>query len=104
VTTLEQAAVIAVGRAMANVLPHCRLLVLASLLVATGAVAQPAAPTPEVHYQRRTVHDFSTLNIDGRRSRPDSGNIHTRKTATFRSMIRMRGHFRAEMLESANQL
>ena len=74
------------------------------VLASSAAMAQADAPEPEVRYQRRTVHDFSTLNVEGRRMRPDSGYIHTRKTTKFRSMISLRGHFRAEMLESANAL
>jgi hypothetical protein len=75
-----------------------------ALLAASASLAQRVEPVGEVRYQRRTLHDFSTLNVEGHRMRPDAGYIHTRKKTSFRNMIQLRGHFRAEMLESAKAL
>lgn len=83
-----------------------RLFVLiAALLAASVSFAQGAPTEPtQTRYHRTTKLDFSTMSIEGQLEQPDHAYILSKKKVRFRNLIKMRGHFRSEMMESVGEL
>lgn len=79
-------------------------LVIAGCLATLPAAAFAQAKEDKVEFKRRTVIDFSTLDITGRIVRPEATLIRGRGRTKFRPLIRSRGDFRPEMLKSIEQL
>ena len=89
-------------------------LVLAFVLVtASAAFAQdkPAGGGDSVVqegdktvFQKKTVIDFSDVNIEGELTKPEGSYIKNRKKTRFRNLIELRGNFRPELKKSAAAL
>jgi hypothetical protein len=82
------------------------LAILASLSLATGALAQDETITESdrVEFQKKTVIDFSDVSIEGELTKPEGSYIKNRKRTRFRNLIALRGDFRPEMKRSVSRL
>lgn len=86
-----------------------RLSILAAL--ALFATALPAAAQDNVIqeddktvYSKKTVIDFSDVNIEGELTKPEGSYMKTRKKTRFRNLIELRGNFRPELARSVSKL
>lgn len=77
-----------------------------SLLFCSTASAQPKpeAAKDTVRYERRTLIEFSDVQVTGEVTRPEGVLIRGHRNAKFRSLIRYRGDFRPELLSSLERL
>lgn len=57
-----------------------------------------------VVYQKKTVIDFSDVDISGELTKPEGQYIKNRKKTRFRSLIQLRGNFRPELHRSVSAL
>ena len=83
------------------------LTVFAALaLGATSVAAQDTVIQEEdrVEYRKKTVIDFSDVNIEGELTKPEGSYIKNRKKTRFRSLIELRGNFRPELRRSVSRL
>jgi hypothetical protein len=81
------------------------ILVVSCFVFATGlALAQEAAPAPDVTYKKKTVYDFDDDLVEGELQRPDGEYIDTRRKAKHSSLIKIRENFIPEMLKSAEDI
>jgi uncharacterized protein YdeI (BOF family) len=55
-------------------------------------------------YNKKTVIDFSDVNIEGELTKPEGSYIKNRKKTRFRNLIELRGNFRPELKRSVNAL
>ena len=55
-------------------------------------------------YNKKTVIDFSDVNIEGELTKPEGSYIKNRKRTRFRNLIELRGNFRPELKRSASAL
>ena len=55
-------------------------------------------------YNKKTVIDFSDVNIEGELTKPEGSYIKNRKKTRFRNLIELRGNFRPELKRSASAL
>ena len=55
-------------------------------------------------YQKKTVIDFSDVNIEGELTKPEGSYIKNRKKTRFRNLIELRGNFRPELQRSVSAL
>ena len=80
--------------------------VATALLGASAVVAQDNVITEadRVEYQKKTVIDFSDVNIDGELTKPEGSYIKNRKRTSFRNLIELRGNFRPELRRSVSKL
>jgi hypothetical protein len=70
-----------------------------------GAWAQDAvAGADGQQYQRKTVINFEDDTIEGDLKTPDGEYLEARKKARHRSLIKIREHFRRQVLQSAASL
>ncbi len=74
------------------------LLALACLLPAAAQAAPP------VIYEKHTVVTFGDDTVEGDLSRPDGQYVESRKRLRHQRLIRVREHFRAELLASVRRL
>lgn len=87
-------------------------LALIVALALIGAVAAPAAFAQDTVieegdktvYNKKTVIDFSDVNIEGELTKPEGSYIKNRKRTRFRNLIELRGNFRPELKRSASAL
>ena len=79
---------------------------LSVALFGTSAFAQDKVIQEEdrVEYQKKTVIDFSDVNIEGELTKPEGSYIKNRKKTRFRSLIELRGNFRPELRRSVSRL
>lgn len=75
------------------------ILLLGALLFAGTAAAQD-----DVSYKRKTVINFEDDTIEGDLKTPDGQYLEARKQMRHRSLIRIRTHFRREVLGSIAEL
>lgn len=76
-----------------------------SLLGASAAVAQDVIVEEDrTVYQKKTVIDFSDVNIEGELTKPEGSYIKNRKKTRFRNLIELRGNFRPELQRSVSAL
>lgn len=82
------------------------ILVASALALASTATAQTKSDTPKdtVRFQRRTLIEFSDVEVTGEVTRPEATLVNARTGARFRSLIRYRGDFRPELLSSLDAL
>ena len=80
-------------------------LLIASM-TAGAALAQDKVIQEEDRtvYNKKTVIDFSDVNIEGELSKPEGSYIKNRKKTRFRNLIELRGNFRPELRNSVNAL
>jgi len=55
-------------------------------------------------FSKKTVIDFSDVNIEGELTKPEGSYVKNRKKTRFRNLIEMRGDFRPELARSVNKL
>ena len=55
-------------------------------------------------YSKKTVIDFSDVNIEGELTKPEGSYIKNRKKTRFRNLIELRGNFRPELSRSVSKL
>ena len=73
-------------------------------------VVPALAEDTEIHegdktvYNKKTVIDFSDVNIEGELTKPEGSYIKNRKKTRFRNLIELRGNFRPELKRSASAL
>lgn len=86
---------------------------LSILLMPAAAFAQDDGPAPEVgqadsdadvQYQERTEYDFDGDDVTGSLIKPDGENITGQTHGKTSSLIKIRGDFIPEMLESVESL
>lgn len=81
-------------------------LALFLALASTTAFAQDTVIEEEdkVVYNKKTVIDFSDVNIEGELTKPEGSYIKNRKKTRFRNLIELRGNFRPELRRSVSAL
>lgn len=57
-----------------------------------------------VVFQKKTVIDFSDVDITGELTKPEGQYVKNRKKTRFRSLIELRGNFRPELHRSVSAL
>jgi len=73
----------------------------------TSALAQDTTYVQEgdkTVFSKKTVIDFSDVNIEGELTKPEGSYVKNRKKTRFRNLIEMRGDFRPELARSVNKL
>jgi hypothetical protein len=55
-------------------------------------------------FNKKTVIDFSDVNIEGELTKPEGSYIKNRKKTRFRNLIELRGHFKPELKRSVSSL
>jgi hypothetical protein len=89
-----------------------RLIVVAAFAIATSLAAGSAIAQEDnviresdrVEFQKKTVIDFSDVNIEGELTKPEGSYIKNRKKTRFRNLIQLRGNFRPELERSVSKL
>lgn len=81
------------------------------LVTAIVALAVPAAAEDtyvqegdKTVYNKKTVIDFSDVNIEGELTKPEGSYVKNRKKTRFRNLIELRGNFRPELSRSVSKL
>lgn len=74
---------------------------LAAPAIAQDAYVQEADKTV---FSKKTVIDFSDVNIEGELTKPEGSYVKNRKKTRFRNLIEMRGDFRPELSRSVSKL
>lgn len=83
------------------------LLVTAVFALAVPALAQDTTYVQESDktvYNKKTVIDFSDVNIEGELTKPEGSYVKNRKKTRFRNLIELRGNFRPELARSVSKL
>ena len=83
------------------------LLVTAVFALAVPALAQETTYVTESDktvYNKKTVIDFSDVNIEGELTKPEGSYVKNRKKTRFRNLIELRGNFRPELSRSVSKL
>lgn len=87
-----------------------RQKIVFSLLIASMMAGAASAQDKVIQeedrtvYNKKTVIDFSDVNIEGELSKPEGSYIKNRKKTRFRNLIELRGNFRPELRNSVNAL
>ncbi len=68
------------------------------------ALAQDSVEADKTVYSKKTVIDFSDVNIEGELTKPEGSYIKNRKKTRFRNLIELRGNFRPELARSVSKL
>lgn len=79
------------------------LAAIVGVWVVLGSVSVQAAGD-DVVYQKHTVVDFSDDTIEGDLSKPDGQFLEARKRLRHQRLIKVREHFRTEILQSVRGL
>lgn len=79
-------------------------LFAALVALALGVFATATARAEEVVYQKHTVLEFGDDTIEGDLSRPDGQYLESRKRLRHQRLIKVRESFRAEILQSVQEL
>ena len=81
------------------------LAVVFVLSLSVPALAQDAVvEADKTVYNKKTVIDFSDVNIEGELTKPEGSYIKNRKKTRFRNLIELRGNFRPELARSVSKL
>lgn len=82
------------------------LAVVSAMTLAGTAFAQDEVveEADKVVYDKKTVIDFSDVNIEGELTKPEGSYIKNRKRTRFRNLIELRGNFRPELSRSVSNL
>ena len=90
--------------------PMKKLLAVAAVLVSTSLAAPAFAQDTVIEegdrtvFNKKTVIDFSDVNIEGELTKPEGSYIKNRKKTRFRNLIELRGNFRPELKRSVSAL
>ena len=81
-------------------------VVALALALAAPALAEDTVveESDKVVYNKKTVIDFSDVNIEGELTKPEGSYIKNRKKTRFRNLIELRGNFRPELKRSVSAL
>ena len=81
-------------------------LVVLIALAAPAALAEDTVVTEadKTVFNKKTVIDFSDVNIEGELTKPEGSYIKNRKRTRFRNLIELRGNFRPELKRSVGAL
>lgn len=81
-------------------------VVAIALALSAPAFAQDTVveESDKVVYNKKTVIDFSDVNIEGELTKPEGSYIKNRKKTRFRNLIELRGNFRPELKRSVSAL
>ncbi len=63
----------------------------------------PPPPPPELTYAKKTLLDFSELQVTAETTRPAGDFLTVRRRARFRSLIRLRNSFQSELEVSVDR-
>lgn len=79
---------------------------LASFMYAETSLAQNnvIVESDRVEYQKKTVIDFSKIDIEGIRTAPDMGRVTGKKRVKFDVLIGLRSNFRPELQRSLDNM
>lgn len=79
---------------------------LAGFMYAETSFAQDKVivESDRVEYQKKTVIDFSNVNIEGDLTKPAMSYIKNNKKTRFRNLIELRGNFRPELQRSLSEM
>jgi hypothetical protein len=82
------------------------LAVVSLLALSAPALAQDSTvvEADKTIYNKKTVIDFSDVNIEGELTKPEGSYIKNRKKTRFRNLIELRGNFRPELARSVSKL
>lgn len=80
------------------------LLLIPNLTWAAEPTPTPAPPTAAVNYAKRTLLEFSEVQVSGEVTRPAGDFLTARKKARFRSLIRLRNSYQSELEVSVDRL
>lgn len=82
-----------------------------AILAVVAALAAPAMAQDtyvqegdKTVFSKKTVIDFSDVNIEGELTKPEGSYVKNRKKTRFRNLIEMRGDFRPELSRSVSKL
>lgn len=78
--------------------------IVLSLAVPAFAQDTVVEESDKVVYNKKTVIDFSDVNIEGELTKPEGSYIKNRKKTRFRNLIELRGNFRPELKRSVSAL
>ena len=81
--------------------------VVAALTASATAVAQEQKVIREADrtvYRKRTVVDFSEVNVEGDLTKPEGSYVLNRQKAGFPSRIKVRANFQPELQKSVDNL
>jgi hypothetical protein len=83
-----------------------KLAIALSLILAAPVLAQDTTVQEDdkVVFNKKTVIDFSDVNIEGELTKPEGSYIKNRKKTRFRNLIELRGNFRPELKRSVSAL
>lgn len=79
-------------------------LILSSFASSSWAQDSAVVEPDKVVYNKKTVIDFSDVNIEGELTKPEGSYIKNRKKTRFRNLIELRGNFRPELARSVSKL
>jgi hypothetical protein len=81
-------------------------MLVGSFSLSVPAFAQDAVVQEEDRtvYSKKTVIDFSDVNVEGELTKPEGGYVKNRKKTKFRNLIELRGNFRQELKRSVAEL
>jgi uncharacterized protein YdeI (BOF family) len=82
------------------------LVILSVVALSLPALAQDntVVESDKTVYNKKTVIDFSDVNIEGELTKPEGSYIKNRKKTRFRNLIELRGNFRPELARSVSKL
>ena len=81
-----------------------KYLVIALLMASLQLVTSGAALAADAQYEQKQVVDFGEDSIEGDLTKPDGDMFDSRKRAKHNRLIRVRPHFRSEVLQSIRAL
>jgi len=85
----------------------CKLGLVITVLALSGAAfaaEEKAGPGDKVVYKKKTIIDFSNVNIEGELRKPEGGFYGSRKKTRFGKLIQTRPNFVPEILSSTDNL
>lgn len=81
-----------------------RSLAILTLVLASFSGFAQEEEDVKIEYQKKTVIDFSDVNIEGELKKPEGSYIQNRKRTKFRNLIELRGNFRPELRRSVSAI
>ncbi|MBI2375953.1 MAG: hypothetical protein HYV07_18310 [Deltaproteobacteria bacterium] len=83
----------------------------AAMIVTLGASALASAQedavvreADKVEYKKKTIIDFSDVTIQGELTKPEGSYLLNRKKTKFKSLLKLRGNFLPELVNSMDNL
>ena len=79
--------------------------IIAEGLLAPGlAFGQEEQQPDKVEYKKKTIIDFSDVTIQGELTKPEGSYLLNRKKTSFRTLLKIRGDFLPELVNSIDSL